>query len=104
MILIDKSGRKYAAHFRHIQDEENRWATECTVHELPCSEQARPCNTEPHSTGVAKCARMDNFCKATGRKLALARALRPLPRSLRSELWANYFEHFKQPDEQKVSG
>jgi hypothetical protein len=97
MILSDRKGKKFAAHFRHVQDTEEHWKTECTVHELPCSEKARPCNTDPSSTGVAKCAATDNFCRATGRIIALTRALQPLPRSLRAQLWASYFSQNKIP-------
>lgn len=54
---------------------------------------------------VAACSRKDNFCKATGRKLALTRALadvrvryrggmltRPLSKDERREFWQAYFD------------
>ena len=41
--------------------------------------------------GVAKAHTvLDNFCKRVGRRLALARALAPLPRGIREEIWDNY--------------
>ena len=40
--------------------------------------------------GVAICALGDRFCKATGRKLALARALQDMPRTDRTLVWQAY--------------
>jgi hypothetical protein len=43
--------------------------------------------------GYAFCAKSDNFCKETGRKVSLARALQAaeLPRDLRKAVWQAYF-------------
>lgn len=41
--------------------------------------------------GFAACSELDNFSKEAGRKLALTRALRSLPRADRREIWARYF-------------
>src|SRR3970282_32818 len=46
--------------------------------------------------GVASCSLSDNFCKDTGRKIALARALSklrkqlPLPKTERAMIWKAY--------------
>lgn len=89
---LQADGKTFMAHFRH--ERENN-TTFCTVHVGPCYEKARPCGTEPAVTGVAHCSPHDSFCKASGRKLALARALKDVPREIRRQLWADYFAYYK---------
>ena len=51
-------------------------------------------NGDTLGVGVAKCVPEDNFCKATGRKLSLTRALAKWPKDLRQQIWECYFyEH-----------
>lgn len=47
-------------------------------------------NSIPVGIGVAYCSLNDQFNKNTGRKLALARAISPLPRLLRAVIWEAY--------------
>ena len=42
-------------------------------------------------TATAYCNPSDQFNKAKGRKLALARAIESLPRAERGQIWAAYF-------------
>ena len=42
------------------------------------------------SIGSAVCSKDDNFCRATGRKIALTRALQNYPREFRREVWQAY--------------
>lgn len=42
--------------------------------------------------GEAICHPKDNFCKEVGRKLALARAIKGLPRASRMLVWDAYFK------------
>ena len=43
--------------------------------------------------GIAKCGKNDNFCKETGRKIALTRALRFFKdKEIRSAIWDAYFK------------
>src|SRR5256885_1886821 len=108
MILIDGDGTRWGAHFRHVAEDvrietprkfggeqwfrkTKRWETQCTIHVGPCKKEERVCRT-PGTTGVAKCSLKDEFKKITGRKLAFARAIEPLPRGVRRQLWENYFE------------
>ena len=42
------------------------------------------------SSGYAVCSKDDNFCRATGRKIALTRALQNYPREFRREVWQAY--------------
>jgi hypothetical protein len=48
-------------------------------------------NVRGLSVGEAVCKPPDNFCKATGRKIALKRAIAFASRSERREIWQNYF-------------
>jgi hypothetical protein len=34
----------------------------------------------------------DNFCRATGRKVSLARAIAALPKAVRTAIWRRYWE------------
>uniref|UniRef100_A0A6M3IK71 Uncharacterized protein n=1 Tax=viral metagenome TaxID=1070528 RepID=A0A6M3IK71_9ZZZZ len=45
--------------------------------------------------GIANCSVGDAFCKETGRKLALTRALRDLPKPVRKAIWEAYFQRDK---------
>lgn len=40
--------------------------------------------------GMAICNPSDNFCRASGRKKALAEAMFPLPKEVRKIVWAEY--------------
>ena len=42
--------------------------------------------------GFAKCMRVDQFRKSEGRKIALTKAVKTLPREQRSEIWNQYWE------------
>ena len=41
--------------------------------------------------GTAKCCPSDQFCRATGRKLALTRAVAELPKHVRKAIWEGYW-------------
>lgn len=43
------------------------------------------------ASGIAMCSRGDNFCRAIGRKVALKRAIKNLPRPERTKIWQAYF-------------
>jgi hypothetical protein len=45
--------------------------------------------------GEAVCHPCDNFCKSTGRKLALTKAMKDFDRSLRTAIWAEYHARCK---------
>lgn len=42
------------------------------------------------SSGMATCAPSDNFCKSTGRRIAMTRALKSFPREERRAIWTTY--------------
>lgn len=45
--------------------------------------------------GVAACNPKDNFCKNTGRKIALARAVKDYPKDVRTAVWDYYKNHYR---------
>ena len=46
--------------------------------------------------GVTLCSKKDNFCRETGRKISLARAVDNLDRDFRKEIWGAYFNRSKK--------
>ncbi|MBE0574142.1 hypothetical protein IH575_04540 [Candidatus Dojkabacteria bacterium] len=44
------------------------------------------------TTGIASCMPSDQFSYEKGRRLSLARALAPLSRDVRREIWTQYFD------------
>lgn len=93
-MILNTSEGEFRAHFRHEKTEAG-WRTECSVHVAPCLTASRPCGSESLGIGVAKCSPRDAFCRATGRKVAFGRAIAPLPRHVRRELWDAYFNGSK---------
>lgn len=49
------------------------------------------CTVPFQGIGAARCMPSDSFCRRTGRKLALARAIKNWPKAERSAIWAAYF-------------
>lgn len=47
--------------------------------------------------GLAFCASSDQFNRAKGRKVALARAIRQFPKETRKRIWNGYFEQVRRP-------
>ena len=81
MLLKLESGQEYHVRFRHGRGiTQNR--TLATVQ----SE-----NPALFLQDLALCHPNDQFNKAKGRKLALARAIESLPRAERKQIWAAYF-------------
>lgn len=66
---------------------ENRRFTICTVED-----------GERMFVGQAICHPKDQFCKAIGRKIALADAIRGLPKEERKTIWDEYHSRFKVPN------
>lgn len=55
-----------------------------------CSLATVNLNGEEITQGMAICHPIDNFCRATGRKKALAIGLHSLSKELRTAVWAEY--------------
>lgn len=80
------------------------WRTECSLHAGKCPNMDRPRGTAcsaPSLHGHADCSPLDTFLRYEGRKGALQRALETLPRELRAELWASYFEQRRRHEPYK---
>ena len=71
--------------FMYNKDRQDRVVTTCMIERSPAQVLI----------GTATCANGDTLRKATGRKIALARALQSFDRTTRSDVWAEYFKHVK---------
>jgi hypothetical protein len=105
-MVLDVNGQQYTAHFSHVTDYEEtgefrgfravtvpRHRTFCKLHEGRCQVKGCACLPDASSyVGEAFCNPQDQFTRKIGRKLALARALALLPRTLRQQIWASYFK------------
>ena len=91
----------FKAHFWHDRDSFGRWRTRVRLHAGPC--EGTPCAKSYAVAGEARCSFTDIFCKATGRKLALARALKTMARDMRREIWLAYWAVSKPPRSCKAS-
>ena len=85
---------EYHVHFWHNPPRQ----TVCTLHHGDCpplwNRTALPrCSKIGAVEGIARCSVRDRFVRATGRKIALARAMKAqgIPRVERRVLWAVYF-------------
>ena len=47
-------------------------------------------NNVPERAGIARCSKKDNFCRETGRKISLARAVKIYDKETRREIWETY--------------
>ena len=81
-------GAEYNVHFHHFIYRRQQW-TQCLIVNTE--------EPEKNYGGYANCSPTDNFCRATGRKIALARAIRGLfNREGRKAFWAAYWEERKK--------
>lgn len=62
----------------------------CVDEDRRCSLATVSLNGNPVGRGMAICHPVDNFCRATGRKKALAYAVFPLSKELRKAIWHEY--------------
>jgi hypothetical protein len=88
MILTTGRGVKFVAHFSYRGHQ--RW-TVCGLHHGLC--EGQPCTVSlGEGYALATCNPKDEFRKAVGRKIALAKSMAQLglPRDLRTTLWADY--------------
>lgn len=93
---LPNRGERVAVMFKHPRTDIGskkepviQRSTTCTIAYL--GEDGRP--GQPVATATVVCSPQDNFCKETGRKLALTRALRRsfFMRADRVAIWAAYF-------------
>lgn len=78
MFKVEVNGKLYEVQFVHYSNDKQ---THCNVLD----------GETVVVTGIAQCAPQDNFSRATGRKVSLARALRSFDRDTRTKFWEVYF-------------
>lgn len=88
-MLLDVGDKQYAVHFSHYRIPVCE--TGCSIHEGRCKVKGCAELIHPYR-GLAICHENDQFNKAVGRKISLGRALQPLPRELRKQIWYAYFK------------
>ena len=88
---------RFSLHFHHIQRPDLR-ATQAWIHEGDCTISGAHCVRAPAGGGFAMCSGADEFRKATGRKIALLRAMQAagLSKSTRTFVWQQYFRGAKR--------
>jgi len=84
MIINGRNGNDYRVNFRY-----ERGLTQCIVERVKAGGQFKTAR-DLELSGAASCDKRDNFCKETGRKIALARAVETMPRSERQIVWEGY--------------
>jgi hypothetical protein len=92
MILQTANLGCFTVHFQHAMTEGAPRRTRCVIHAArkeKCT--GNLCGATDALQGQAHCAAGDMFDKSRGRKVALARALKSLPRQSRAEIWTAYF-------------
>lgn len=90
----------YKVTFAHIASKNGKYkmVTMCNVwkyNPIPYGESIEGTDSKDWlnlNYGMAKCGKRDNFCKETGRKIALTRALRCFDdKEFRTAIWNAYF-------------
>ncbi len=89
MIRAEVDGVEYKVKFRHNTkgdwiEGRDIWARAVTKAKLE--------GPGMEVIGTANCSHADIFSKETGRKIALTRAVKPLPKKVRTAIWKAYFE------------
>lgn len=94
------NGHVYRLWFSHHNKPGSIRYTECSI-----MEETGPNELKELTNSDAFCADSDNYCKAVGRKYALARALKALTsdRMFRHTAWMSYLNRGKKPSEQHVT-
>lgn len=102
-MLVKHGDKNIVVQFQHVRAEESRRRrnnghTVCSVHfDVPDVKKLDECSAT--ATGTAKVYRKDQFCKETGRKIALTNALLNLSnvapslvdKTVRTTIWQAYF-------------
>lgn len=81
MITVEIEDKPIKVRFSHTGPEETIRHTLCYLVQ----------DESTVSTGVARCAAGDQFCRQRGRKIALARALSRFDKDIRKRVWEAYF-------------
>jgi hypothetical protein len=112
-VLVNNEELQYHVHFHREESESDearkaknlpplRWSiiTTCAVHTGQCVLAAgskKYCTVG--SMGTSKCSKLDQCVRATGAKLALARAIRGFSDEVRKQIWEAYWQRTRRPKE-----
>ena len=88
-MILNSGNTDYRLNFSHYEDENGR-ATACTIERVEAGGRFKDDGSQIGTVGKAQCAPEDNFCKATGRKISLTRALSTVDKAERSDIWDAY--------------
>jgi hypothetical protein len=93
-MVLQTGDTVYIAHFSHSVIARK---TDCGVHEGRCprTNGKESCKAEVVWRGRARASLLDQFTRATGRKIAFTRAIAHLPKELRSKLWNAYWNEVR---------
>lgn len=86
---VEINGSSYFIDWRHIKSEVkslSKFRTACSIRDEALQLVA---------TDLAECSLKDNFCRETGRKISLTRAIRVFDKSVRKQIWEAYFNRSK---------
>lgn len=88
-MIINNNEHDIRISFKHTSNDQFR-QTQCIVDKVVTGGRF---NTDGIllCKGLATCSPKDNFCKDTGRKIALARAIGSMNKEWRTMIWNAYF-------------
>ena len=90
MLKLEYGGREINVRFSHkVVDTELNGERRCTWVQVIFPDGSMEFD------GESICHPKDNYCKSTGRKLALASAMASFDRDLRKAIWQEYLRHCK---------
>lgn len=98
MFYFDIDGLTYRVRFEHVKDQNGKYIS--TIAYLQSAKLDSPANDFfVIGMGIAYCSSKDQFCKETGRKLALQRLLSEVfqGRDKRKLVWQAYFARKQKP-------
>lgn len=92
MLIIQTDDQRYGVSFEHPFNQNGKRSTVCRLY-VNIGEGLWA--EEPCAVGDATCSKSDNFSKASGRKIALGRALlnnkEIFPKPSRVKVWETYW-------------
>jgi len=91
--MFTLNNKKFFVHYNVIGNGRKQ----CRVTEVIVAElrEKKEDELKVISTGTAQCSKLDNFAKETGRKIALARAIKNFSKEERTEIWDKYFSRME---------
>lgn len=90
MIANNIDGHDYRINFSYNEGDHNIRITNCKIEKVVAGGRFDE-GGSVIGTGKAICDSRDRFEKRIGRKMALSRAIKDLPKSERTSIWSAYF-------------